>query len=266
MNFSSLGVRSYYAARVPSLKITSQREWLCPCPVHQGKDPNFSVNAETGLAQCHSQCGPGWDPISLEMELSGLDFPRAKERVFDLIGRPRVPWEERDVEAIYDYTDSNGKLLYQVVRKHGKQFKQRRPDATGGWVWGLGDVQRVLFQLPKVVNADFVAVCEGEKDALTLDRLGIAGTSNNGGAGNFRPELAQYFAGKYVAIFADNDEPGREHALKVATLLAPVSKSLKIVELPGLREKGDVTDFVNAGGIVDQIRELYRKAQPWTPE
>ncbi len=84
--------------------------------------------------------------------------------------------------------------------------------------------------------------------------------------GTSGPELATHFSGKHVAIFPDNDEPGREHALKVAALLAPVAKSLKIVELPGLPAKGDVTDFVNASGTVDQIRELYRKAQPWTPE
>jgi replicative DNA helicase len=266
MNFTASEVRIYYAARVPAVKITSFREWRGPCPVHNGKDPNFSVNAETGLAQCHSQCGRGWDLVSLEMELSGLDFPRAKESIFNLIGRPNVPWEERDLEAIYDYTDANGRVLYQVLRKHGKQFVQRRPDGAGGWIWGLGNVERVPYQLAKLLRADFVAVCEGEKDCGTLDRLGIVATCNNGGAGNFRPELAQYFAGKHVAICPDNDDPGRAHAVKVSAVLAPVAKSLKILELPGLPAKGDVTDFVNAGGTVDQIRELYRKAQPWSPE
>jgi replicative DNA helicase len=265
MNFTPSEVRAYYVARVPSLKITSFREWRGPCPVHNGKDPNFSVNAETGLAQCHSQCGRGWDLVSLEMELSGLDFPRAKDRVFELIGRPRVPWEERNLEVSYDYTDENGKLLYQVLRFHGKVFKQRRPDGAGGWIWGLGK-ERVPYCLPKVRNAEFVAVCEGEKDCGTLERLGVVATCNNGGAGNFKSELAVYFRGKQVAIFPDNDQPGRDHALKVAALLAPEAKSIKIIELPNVPAKGDVTDFVNAGGTIDQIRELYRKAQPWTPE
>jgi len=94
----------------------------------------------------------------------------------------------------------------------------------------------------------------------------MVATCNNGGAGNFRPELAPYFKGKHVAIFADNDEPGREHALKVAALLVPVATSVKIVELPGLPPKGDVSDFVLNGGTIEQIRELYRKAQAWTPE
>src|SRR5215813_6739931 len=193
MTFTPSEVRAFYAARVPSLKITNQREWRGPCPVHSGKDPNFAVNAETGLAQCHSQCGRGWDIISLEQELSGVDFVPAKERVFDLVGRPRVAWEERDVEAIYDYTDESGKLLYQVLRHHGKKFNQRRPDGTGLWKWGLGDIRRVPFRLPKLQNAEFVAVCEGEKDVLTLERHQIAATCNNGGAGNFKPELAPYF-------------------------------------------------------------------------
>jgi KaiC/GvpD/RAD55 family RecA-like ATPase len=264
--FNGSEVRSYYASRVPSLRINNQREWRGPCPVHGGKDSNFAVNAETGLAQCHSQCGRGWDPISLEMELTGADFPRAKTAVFDIVGRPNVPWEERNTEAVYDYTDATGKLLFQVVREYGKKFKQRRPDGQGGWHWGLGDVQRVPFRLPKVHAADFVGICEGERDCLTLERLGMVATCNNGGAGNFKPELSQHFSGKSVAIFPDNDEPGRQHALKVAQMLAPVAKSVKIVELPGLPAKGDVTDFVNAGGTLDDIREHYRKAQIWTSD
>jgi DNA primase len=265
MTFTTSEVHTYYASRVPGLK-QAGKELRGPCPVHKGKDPNFSVNMETGLAQCHSQCGRGFDLISLEMELAGVAFPQAKERVYDLIGRPRVAWEDRNIETTYDYTDEAGKLLYQVVRLHGKQFKQRRPDGQGGWAWGLGDVLRVPFHLPEILTSDFVAICEGEKDCRTLDRLGLVASCNSGGAGNFKPELVPYFTGKQVAIFPDNDEPGRAHALKVAALLAPVAKSLKIVELPNLPAKGDITDYINAGGTVEQIRELYRKAQPWTPE
>ena len=265
MNFTPTEVQAYYAARVPAVRITNRREWRGPCPVHSGKGPNFAVSSETGLAQCHSRCGRGWDMVSLEMELTGVDFARAKERVFSMIGRPNVPWEERNVEAIYDYQDEHGKLLYQVLRYFGKTFKQRRP-APGGWIWGLGDTPRVPYRLAKLRDQNFVAVCEGEKDVLTLERLDICATCNSGGAGNFRADLAPHFAGKHIAIFPDNDEPGRQHALKVAAILSPVAKSVKVVELPRLHAKGDVTDFVNAGGTADELRELYRKAQNWTPD
>ncbi len=143
MTFTAGEVRAYYAARLPKLNLTTHREWRAPCPVHSGKDLNFAVSSQTGLAQCHSQCGRGWDMISLEQELFAVDFPTAKDRVYELVGRPKVPYEERNLEAVYDYTDETGKLLYQVLRFYGKEFKQRKPDPNGGWIWGLGDVRRV---------------------------------------------------------------------------------------------------------------------------
>src|SRR5690348_14558660 len=54
-----------------------------------------------------------------------------------------VEWLQREVGApkeefkTYDYTDENGKLLFQVVRKVPKTFVQRRPDGADGWVWKM---------------------------------------------------------------------------------------------------------------------------------
>ena len=266
MTFTTSEVRTYFSARLPRLRQTNQRSWRCPCPVHNGTRDSFAVDSETGLCQCFSSCGKGWDMISLEQEFSGLDFGRAKDRVFEIVGRPKVLWEERDIEAVYDYTDADGKLLYQVIRRQGKKFSQRRPDGSGGWVWKLGESQIVPFHLPKLKASKFCAIVEGEKDVLTLESIGMSATCNNGGAGNFKPGLAPHFTGKDVAIFPDNDDPGRDHALKVASLLASVAKSIKVVELPKLPLKGDVTDFIYAGGTIEALRELYRTAQPWTPD
>jgi replicative DNA helicase len=196
----------------------------------------------------------------------GLDFPKAKSSVFQIIGRPEPSYEERDIEATYDYTNAEGEVSYQVVRKFGKKFMQRRPDRTGGWVWGLGKTEPLPYHLHKWRESKFVAIVEGEKDVHTLEGLEMVATCNNGGAGNFKPELAQWFTGKKVAIFADNDDPGRDHAQKVAAILKPVATSVKIIEIPDLPAKGDVTDFVRAGGTKDRLKEIYAKAQEWTPE
>lgn len=265
MTFTASEVRTYYSVRLPKLR-QAGREWRGPCPVHGGKDDNFAVSAETGLAQCHSQCKRGWDLISLEMELERVAFPKAKARVFQTIGRPDIPWDEQDIVATYDYTDETGALLYQVVRKYPKKFMQRRPAPGGGWIWGIKGLTRVPYRLPRVAAAQCVFIVEGEKDVHTLEGIGLTATCNNGGAGNFEADLVRWFAGKRVAILPDNDDPGRDHALKVAALVAPVAGSVKIVELPGLPAKGDVTDFVYAGGTVEQLRELYKQAQQWTPE
>lgn len=265
IEFTQAEVAQYYSLRVPNLK-RSGSEYRGACPVHSGKDPNFSVNLLTGLATCHSQCQRGWDIISLEQTLTNSDFPTAKSRVFATVGRPEVPWEERDIEATYNYVREDGTTAYQVVRRAGKKFSQRRPDANGGWIWGLGGIKPIPFRLPQVIKANFVAICEGEKDVQRLEREGIVATTNNGGAGNFKADLVPWFTGKKVGIFPDNDEVGRKHAIAVAGLLSGTALSVKIVELPNLPPKGDVSDFLAAGGTIAQIRECYAKAQEWTPE
>lgn len=263
--FTEHEISTYYASRVPGLKQIG-RAWRGPCPIHKGKDSNFSVDAGTGLAFCHSQCGKGWDPLSLEQQMFSLDFVRAKEQVFEVIGRAKPDWEERDIEATYDYTDEHGKLIYQVIRRSGKRFMQRRPGESSKWTWGLGGTTPLPFQLPRLVKATAVLIVEGEKDVLTLQRLGQEATCNSGGAGNFKPELVSWFAGKVVGIIPDNDQKGRQHAVLVAGMLMGTAASIRIIELPRLPEKGDATDFVTAGGTIEQIMAAYEAAQDWTPE
>src|SRR5580700_9445637 len=104
-NFTALEISTYYQRRVPGMPQGNNREWRGRCPIHDGQDSNFAVNSENGLAWCHSRCRRGWDIISLEMELGAMEFIAAKASVYEIIGRPETRWEDRDVEATYDYTD-----------------------------------------------------------------------------------------------------------------------------------------------------------------
>jgi replicative DNA helicase len=261
--FTPAEIQRYFAVRVPAMAQRG-KEWRSSCPVHRGKDPNFAVSPATGLSTCHSQCSRSWDVLGLEIELTSVSFAKAKESVYAIMGRPAIPHEDREIEAIYDYTDEKGALLYQVVRKFGKRFRQRRP-REGGWLWNIEGITSVPFQLPRVIASDFVAVCEGEKDAIGLTKRGLVGTCNNGGAGHFASHMAKWFSGKRVAIFADNDDKGRTHALSVAAILSNTAASVRIVELPGLPAKGDVSDFFAAGGTIAQVLERYQAASEWSP-
>ena len=258
-------IRAYYACRVRDLGQTSAKMWRGKCPVHHGSGDNFAVDSTTGLAHCHSECGKGWDILGLEMELLGIEFPLAKDAVYALIGRPKQTYADRDIVATFDYTDEHGTLLYQVVRRYPKKFAQRRPDGHGGWIWNLESIDRVPFNLSAVLLAKNVIICEGEKDVLTLKRNGIVATCNSEGAGNWKSELARHFAGKGIVLIPDNDEPGRAHVLKVAASLHGIAATIKILELPSLKAKGDVTDWFAAGGSADQLRTLGKTAQVYTP-
>ena len=89
--------------------------------------------------------------------------------------------------AIYDYTDESGELLFQVCRKPDKAgFPQRRADGKGGWIWKTGDVRKVLYRLPELIeavaNERRILIVEGEKDVESLRKLNVPATCNPGGA------------------------------------------------------------------------------------
>jgi hypothetical protein len=137
-------------------------------------------------------------------------------------------------EAVYDYVDEQGVLLFQVCRFPGKRFRQRRPDGAGSWVWDLNGRRRVLYRVPEVVAAirsgRLVHVVEGEKDADAVVAAGGVATCNPMGAGKWRPEYSDALVGANVRIVVDKDEPGREHARQVAESLRGKPASVDVVE------------------------------------
>lgn len=266
IDFAREEVRRYYENRIPGIKFTNAKEIRCKCPVHHGDNDNFAVDASTGMAHCHSECGRGWDILGLEMELSGRDFPTCKKEVFSLIGRPEPAYQERDIVATFDYIDAEGNLRYQVVRRHPKRFSQRRPDGNGRWINSLGEMERVPFNLPAVIPSPTCVIVEGEKDVLTLKRMGVVASCNSEGAGKWREELSQYFVGKRVVIIPDNDKAGRDHSLKVAASLYGKASRIQIVELPDMPEKADVSDFFAAGRTMSDLKKCIADSQDYTPE
>jgi hypothetical protein len=175
------------------------------------------------------------------------------------------------VVAAYDYVDTGGKLLYQVVRLDPKDFRFRRPDSKGkdGWTWNLKGIKRVLYRLPDVFKAvaegSVVFVVEGEKDADELIRLGFTATTNSGGAGKWHKAYSETLCGAIVVILPDNDDAGQKHAQQVSLSLQDVARSIKIVSLPSLPPKGDVSDWLAVGGTAQQLQKLVDEAPQWTP-
>jgi hypothetical protein len=175
----------------------------------------------------------------------------------------------RRVVSAYDYRDEESALLFQAVRYDPKGFSQRRPNGAGGWVHKLNGTRRVLYRLPELLAADpaqTVFVVEGEKDADRLASLGFLATTNAGGAGKWRDEYAEALRGRPVVVISDNDGPGREHAAKVARSVQGVAASVRILELPNLPPKGDVCDWLDAGGIVDELLVLAENAPQFDAE
>jgi len=144
----------------------------------------------------------------------------------------------------YDYIDEQGKLLYQVVRYEPKDFKQRRPDGHGGWLWRKHPRQ-VLYRLPEVKEAAIVFVVEGEKDVETLRKHGFVATTNAGGAkAPWLVGFSDALRGREVILLPDADEPGRRRVLTIARELIGKAAKIILLELQGAK---DVSEWFEQG-------------------
>jgi hypothetical protein len=64
-----------------------------------------------------------------------------------------------------------------------------------------------------------------------------------------------------VVVLPDNDAQGEEHARTVANSLLGIAASVKVVRLPNLPDKGDVSDWLSAGGTKEQLLVLVEKTE-----
>ena len=224
-----------------------QRGWYTAiCVFHNDqKHPNLRVNTR-GFA-CMA-CGAKGSLRILAAKLGlGSEPTRLEDRII----------------LEYDYRDASGALLFQVVKLYPKDFRQRRPDGSGGWIWDLKGIKPVLYRLPELLVAESeetVFVVEGEKDADRLAAEGLVATTSPMGAGKWKPEYAEYLRDRRVVVIPDNDEPGRQHAASIERSLTGVASAWRCLELPGLGEKGDVSDWLDAGGTVERLRSLSTTA------
>ncbi|HOX27259.1 MAG TPA: CHC2 zinc finger domain-containing protein [Candidatus Krumholzibacteria bacterium] len=237
------------------------------CPFHKDSNPSFGYDTKTGAWECFSGCGKG-SAFDYLMQRSSRGFKEVLVELGEGLGLP-PPSDNGDGtgQVVYSYRDEAGTELFQVVRAPGKKFWQRRPNGSGGYINGLRDVRRVLYRLPELLAHpnDTVFVVEGEKDVERLRLEGLLATTNPGGAGKWRQEYGSHLAGRDVAILPDNDEPGRRHAEQMARSLQDVAATIKIVELPDLPDKGDVTDWLAARHTAADLQSLIGGADVWQP-
>ncbi|MBL7077517.1 MAG: hypothetical protein ISS31_08590 [Kiritimatiellae bacterium] len=98
-----------------------------------------------------------------------------------------------------------------------------------------------------------------------MDRLvqeGFDATTTPGGAGErWHAEYAVPLTGATVVVIPDADTPGREHAQKVADGLVGIAAEVRILELPGLPDRGkDVSDWFDAGHTREELEKLIAEA------
>lgn len=241
-----------------------------PKELRWGSRGSLAVNLEKGTFYDHEK-GEGGGVLDLLQRETGMTNGAAYDWLEARginVGdgpdpAPRGRTGNRRITACYPYHDASGALLFEVVRFEPKDFRQRRPDpsAGDGWSWNLNGVERVLYRLPALLEAPegaIVFVTEGEKDADELAKLDLHATTSPQGAGKWQDAYADGLTDIRVVAIADNDEPGERHAAAVVSSFRKRGIPAAVLRLEGLPEKGDVSDWLDAGGKPD---ELLRRAE-----
>ena len=250
--------------------------WKARCPAHDDSTPSLDMKVESDgkvLVICRSQ-GCSFSAIAAALGLQEADFfPHgivpAKSK-----GKRRTDFAHP--VATYWYENADGSRRFQVKRFNvfedgqvvDKDFRQYLPDGTAG----LGNLEPILYKLPELLGADPsrpVMILEGEKDVDNVRSSGRVATCNPMGAGKWRDSYAESLRGRICWIIPDNDQVGHDHALKVAQSLLGIAASVKIIELvklmPDLPAKGDVSDYLELGGMLNHVEELARQLSDWIP-
>ena len=187
-------------------------------------------------------------------------------------------------EAIFTYCDEQGEAVFRVHRQVAAQGKHRpiideqtgKPKKRYFQQWLNGPEGKkppnapvLPYRLPELLQAvqaeQTIFVVEGEPKVEALRNWGLEATCSAEGAGKWKAVHAQFLRGADVIIMPDNDAPGRNHANQVGRSLTHLAKRCRLFELPELADKGDIVDWIAAGGTRERFKQLVTTAPEWKP-
>ena len=146
----------------------------------------------------------------------------------------------RSFDEITDLPKALRAKLAERAAVSGLSLESRYISADG--------TRRYLMKTPDNLPVETVFIPEGPKDVNRLWDVKLPATTNCAGAGKWREEYtAQLLAAgcKNVIILPDNDPPGDTHGRQVARSCHDAGLIVKLIPLPGLPPKGDVSDFLD---------------------
>jgi hypothetical protein len=263
-----------------SIKLTERHgELVGHCPICGGDD-RFAVHVKKGVFNCRG-CGKGGGgAIDLVMFLDKASFEQAVETI---TGSPPPKEDKRSkgrgkksngagnpwspVVARYVYRQADSTPYLQVCRTAAKTFFQNHWNGQM-WVSGKPTGPKIPYRLPELIAAPITAkvhITEGEKDSDALAQLGFVATTNSEGAAHWTDDLNGYFKDRHVFIHEDNDEEGRKRVQRIARVLDPIAASVRVIRLPGLVPKGDVSDWLKDDPSGARLVRECESAPLWEP-
>jgi hypothetical protein len=282
-------------SRLEGAKGAANGSWSARCPAHEDGSPSLSVRAgDHGgvIVKCHAGCTFEAICEALEFEPGQLcadqvtrdrsprrpaaAVPKAAptRRVYSTdaeaenaalaaVQKAKSPsWAltHRHRYLDRDHVERMRMLRFELPGSGDKTLRPIHP-RDGGWTFGDPPGLLPLYRLNELRLDERIFVVEGEKAADAGAAIGLNVTTSAHGAQSAAKSDWKPIAGVAVVILPDNDAQGAHYAESVRAQIAQISPSveLRIVELPGLPEHGDLFDFIAesraAGRGEDEVLE-----------
>jgi hypothetical protein len=287
--------------RLEGVKQTAEGQYMARCPAHDDRHASLSIGrGDDGraLIDCKAGCATADVLAALGMKVADLfatpssspsprPAPKAKHTSHSAkCGRTIYKTAEDalaaagrmakgEFVAAWAYPGDAFRVARFAQADGGKTF---RPIHRNGAGWSIGDPAGALplYLGDKIGAAGLVVVVEGEKCADAAASIGLAAVASAHGAKSADKSDWTPLAGRDVVLLPDNDEPGRGYADGVARILTALDPPacVRVLNLPGLREHGDIADWTDADGpmgsktaeeIKTAILAMVDAAPAWTP-
>lgn len=249
------------------------------CPFHPNeKNPSLQIKQHNGIWRWYD-----WHCNKDDPEFSGtiVDLKAALENIseneairellreFDS-GRPKPEeivkkstkgkakeWKEQEIERSHIYRDHDGKPIHEKIKykknPEGEKWAIKHWSESR-WKFGKGDHEFIPYNLDRFKDYKIVIVCEGERDADSVNALGLEllATSAPTGKGNWPDSITKFFKHfkkivfLYDVVLNEKKEriyPEKKHAAKL--LDAFPEMKIFIASCPGERNEADITDYLD---------------------
>ncbi len=204
------------------------------CPEHNDHNPSADWSPGKQVWICRA-CGAGGGYVGLAKSLE-ISMPSTNG-----VG----------VSESWDVRDKSGVLIATKHRgvKDGEKTYWWHPKPP------FGTKELPLFGTERIKDFDPaqpVIITEGEKAAQYLLDIGVQalGTSTGASATPARQVFAA-LDGFDIYLWADNDEPGRDHMERIGTLIP----GARFIDWPDAPDKGDAADFVIERGNKESLQQ-----------
>ncbi len=199
--------------------------------------------------------------------------------------RRRVPGIDGNWVNALDFLDPSTAEPYEFMRRSGGEWYRYDPDNYR--TWGCvernffsepGNVGHTLLGLPAILDnlreeracQKTIFIPEGEKKVDLLKAWGLIATTNSGGAQNWHAGMAKLLEDAAdIVILEDNDEASRARTAKMAPMLLDAGCRVRVLAFPLIwpdcPPKGDIVDWMIAGGTTPELLAAVEKLKDWTP-